>query len=217
MVKIALKILLSTLLLVAALPTFGTAAEINGRVFDANGKPVTDAVVFVDQLPPGMAIQATETKAMLDQVGKAFVPRVLPVSMGTSVSFPNHDQIHHHVYSFSRTKNFEIPLYKGEMVPSVLFDKVGAVSVACNIHDWMKGLILVVPTPYFAITDSTGTFSLSDLPPGDYGIVAWHESSRDPPEKTRQIVSSPGTSVPLLFTLHLDPPPIRPVSGRASP
>ena len=110
--------------------------------------------VFVDRARrPALRAPADARTAVMDQVNKEFVPHVLPVAVGTEVSFPNHDQIHHHVYSFSRTKTFEIPLYKGEAAPPVRFDQVGAVKLGCNIHDWMSGVILVVPTPYFAMTD----------------------------------------------------------------
>ena len=100
------------------------AGEINGRVTDAQGNGIAEAVVFVQDMP-GVAVQrAGSPRAVMDQVHKQFVPHVLPVVVGTEVSFPNHDQIHHHVYSFSRTRTFEIPLYKGEEAPPVLFDKV---------------------------------------------------------------------------------------------
>jgi hypothetical protein len=65
---------------------------------------------------------------------------VLPIAVGTEVRFPNHDQIHHHVYSFSRVKSFDLPLWKGEEAPPVLFDAPGVVKVGCNIHDWMMGV-----------------------------------------------------------------------------
>ncbi len=100
-----------------------------------------------------------DRSATLDQVDKTFVPGLLPIVVGTKVRFPNHDQIQHHVYSFSRTKTFELPLYKGEDAAPVLFDKVGVVKVGCNIHDWMSAIILVLPTPWFARTGADGTFT----------------------------------------------------------
>jgi len=81
------------------------------------------------------------------------------------VRFPNRDQIRHHVYSFSRPKRFELPLYKGEDAPPVLFDKPGVVKIGCNIHDWMSAIILVLPNDRFAVTREDGTFSLAvELP-----------------------------------------------------
>ncbi len=116
-------------------------------------------MVFVQTLPAGVPVPAGTKPAVMDQIHQEFVPVLLPIAVGTDVRFPNHDQIHHHVYSFSRTRSFELPLYKGEEAQPVRFDKEGVVKVGCNIHDWMSGIILVLPTPYFATTDEAGKLS----------------------------------------------------------
>ena len=59
-----------------------------------------------------------------------------------------------------------------------MFDKVGVVRIGCNIHDWMSGIILVLPTPHFAVTDAAGHFVLENLPKGSYTLVAWHALSK---------------------------------------
>jgi plastocyanin len=175
------------------------AAPISGRVTTPDGKPVADAVVFVQEssvTPPS----ATRS-AIMDQIDKTFVPGVLPIMVGTRVRFPNHDQIQHHVYSFSRTKTFELPLYKGEDAGPVLFDKVGVVKIGCNIHDWMSGIILVLPTPWFARTGADGAFTIENVPEGRHSLVAWHELSKQKPEDTAQSVQ--GGSLAVRFTLTL--------------
>ena len=185
--------------------------SISGRVTGADGKGIPDAVVFVQSpdsptpLPAGVTPVGT-----MDQVEKTFVPGLLPIVVGSRVRFPNHDQIHHHVYSFSRTKTFELPLYKGEDAAPVLFDKVGVVKVGCNIHDWMSGIILVLPTPYFAKTDADGHFMLADLPHGKYTVVAWHELSKAKPEETAQSVDVGSGGPETNFTLALNPARARP-------
>ena len=190
------------------------AAEISGRVVDPQGNPLRDAVVFVDQLESSAPAPVKEhtAVAVMDQVNRQFVPHVLPVEVGTQVSFPNHDQIHHHVYSLSRTKTFEIPLYKGETAPPIRFDQAGAVKLGCNIHDWMSGVILVVPTPFFATTDEQGVFTVRDVPPGTYGVVAWHEGSKVKVEDTRQSVAAGAMARPLTFTLEVTEPRVRPAA-----
>jgi plastocyanin len=194
--------------------TAAGAAEIGGRVSDAAGKPLADAVVFVQELPEGAAAPAPRSTPVLDQINKTFVPHVLPVVLGSDVVFPNHDQIHHHVYSFSRTKNFEIPLYKGEESPPVLFDKLGAVKVGCNIHDWMSAVILVVPTPYYAVTAADGTFTIADLPPGTYSLAAWHENSQTKVEETAKSVAAGAEKAEASFTLEIsEAAPRVPVHG----
>lgn len=191
------------------------AASLTGRVVDAAGQPLPEAVVFVEELPPGVAAPPAPPTAVMDQVQKEFVPHVLPVVVGTQVRFPNHDQIHHHVYSFSRTKTFELPLYKGEDASPVTFDRVGAVKVGCNIHDWMEAVVLVVPTPYFATTDASGLFVLRDLPPGKYAVLAWHERQKGGPEATRKEIELTDDSAPITFSVDVEPPRPRAPRGGA--
>ena len=197
------------LLFVASILFFSTALEaatLSGRVATPDGKPIADAVVFVQDSGP--AAGAASRSATLDQVDKTFVPGLLPIVVGTRVRFPNHDQIQHHVYSFSRTKTFELPLYKGEDAAPVVFDKVGVVKVGCNIHDWMSAIILVLPTPWFARTGADGTFTIENVPEGRHSVVAWHELSKLKPEDTAQAVQ--GDSPALRYTLPLGPARARP-------
>lgn len=186
------------------------AGEITGRVVGTNGEGIAQAVVFIRELPAGAVSPPVPQSAVIDQIHKEFIPYLLPVAMGTEVRFPNRDQIHHHVYSFSRTKSFELPLYKGEDAPPVLFDKAGVVKIGCNIHDWMSAIILVLPTPYYATTDETGQFTLRDIPPGTYSFVCWHELSQKKLEETAQSVQVSGNRTEVNFTLSLGTPRVRP-------
>ena len=189
-------------------PGQGSAAAVSGTVTGSDGKGIADAVVFVQA--PASAQGRTKSTGVVDQVHKTFVPGLLPIVVGTSVLFPNHDQIHHHVYSFSPTKTFELPLYKGEEAPEVVFDKVGVVKIACNIHDWMSGIILVLPSPHFAVTDAQGRFVLENLSAGEYTIVAWHELSKLKPEATAQSVRIERDMTDVTFSLPLAPARPRP-------
>ena len=190
------------------------AGEIRGRVTDPQGNGIAEAVVFVQDMPPGTAPITAKPTAVMDQVHKEFEPHLLPVVVGTEVSFPNHDQIHHHVYSFSRTRTFEIPLYKGEQAPPVLFDQVGAVKLGCNIHDWMSAVILVLPTPYFAVSGADGAFTITGLPPGTYSLAAWHEGSKEKAEDTAKSVQLGAGNAEVAFSLTVAPRPVRvPVHG----
>jgi plastocyanin len=197
-------------LLVTACASSSWAADLAGRVVGKNDEGVAQAVVFVDDLPDGGGIQSDQRFAVMDQVHKQFVPAVLPITVGSEVRFPNNDQIHHHVYSFSRSKSFELPLYKGDAAPPVLFDKLGMVQIGCNIHDWMSAVILVLPTSYFAITDEDGHFILRGLPPGTYTLFSWHEGSKTAVNDTAQEVEVSEDTPPLIFTLSLKPARIRP-------
>jgi plastocyanin len=195
---------LSLVVMQASQASLVSAGEITGRVMDKDGKSIANAVVFVHTLPEGMAspVPSEDTQmAHMDQIQEQFAPQVLPIRVGTQVRFPNRDQVHHHVYSFSKTKKFELPLYKGEETEPVLFDKPGVVKVGCNIHDWMSGVILVVPTPHYAMTDKSGQFTLTDLPDGTYAVASWHERSRTKIKKTIQQVRVGETAA--TFTLKL--------------
>ena len=189
-------------------PAQGSAAAVSGTVTGSDGKGIADAVVFVQA--PTSAAGRTKSTQVVDQIHKTFVPGLLPIVVGTAVRFPNHDQIHHHVYSFSPTKTFELPLYKGEETPEVVFDKVGVVKIACNIHDWMSGIILVLPSPHFAVTDAQGRFVLENLSAGEYTIVAWHELSKLKPEATAQSVRVDRDMTEVTFSLPLGPARPRP-------
>ena len=127
------------------------AASVIARVADSAGAPVFEAVVYL--VPTGAKPAVTPRPGVMDQANKEFLPLVVPVQLGASVSFPNKDNIRHHVYSFSPAKVFQLKLYSGTPSKPLVFDKPGVVVLGCNIHDWMVGYIYVVDTPYFAKTD----------------------------------------------------------------
>jgi plastocyanin len=118
-----------------------------------------------------------------------FVPALLPIEMGTRVEFPNLDDTYHNIFSYSPTKRFDLGRYRPEErpIPSVIFDKPGLVTLRCDIHEHMRGLILVLNTPYFVMTDTAGRFRLDRLPPGHYTLKAWIDSrtTREKPVELR--------------------------------
>lgn len=152
--------------------SIASGAELRVSVIDAAGKPVMNAVVSLETATGPVAHNQVSTHAVMDQRHQEFVPHVLVVQQGTEVNFPNSDDIHHDVYSFSPAKIFELPLYKGKHAKPVLFDKPGVVVLGCNIHDWMLGYIDVVPTPWFAKTGADGKTNLK-APAGEYRLVLW--------------------------------------------
>ncbi len=175
--------------------TFAAACQagtINAHVTTSEGEPLTAAVVTA--MPMGQtALQAKAgTKAVMVQEGKQFVPFVLPVQLGTTVEFPNHDPFRHQVYSFSPAKTFELKLYGGSVVSTVVFDKEGIVPLGCNIHDNMLAYIYVVGTPYFSTTNDAGESKLNQLPAGTYSVKIWHPNQKAGQGETR-IVEVTGT------------------------
>lgn len=209
----AIKVLLAVLG-IAILASNALARTVSGQVLGEDGKPIANAVVFV-QDPASLPPAAASSPAIMDQFNKTFVPEMLPIVVGTQVRFPNRDQIRHHVYSFSRPKRFELPLYKGEDAPPVLFDKPGVVKIGCNIHDWMSAIILVLPNDHFAVTKEDGTFTLPSLEAGQYTITAWHAQSRDKTEDVAQHITIADQDPRLTFKIALAPVRARPATRGA--
>lgn len=180
------KITLSCLLAVAVAPGC-PAGELAMSVVDREGHGVNDVVVTVAPLEKRVA-PAPRATAVMDQRNVAFVPRVLVVSVGTNVDFPNNDKVSHQVYSFSPAKKFQLPLYKGAPHTPVTFDHEGLVVLGCNIHDAMAGYIYVTDAPWFGKTGETGVLHLQNVPTGDYLITVWSPYISDPaPSLTRTI------------------------------
>jgi plastocyanin len=139
-----------------------------------------DFVVYIEGRAGSVEMLSTnvvtvETKKVAQQ-GAVFLPHVMPVLVGTTVEWPNDDDIYHNVFSMSDPKQFDLGLYKGNPPNKrVAFDKPGRVDVFCSIHENMHCIILVLENPYFAATDEDGHYRISDVPPGTYKLKAWHE------------------------------------------
>ena len=175
------------------------AGSLEVIVKDEKGAPCSDAVAYA----VGAASAAPKKHAVVDQRDKQFIPYVTAVQVGTPVIFPNSDNIRHHVYSFSPAKKFELPLYSGVPAEPVVFDKVGFVTLGCNIHDWMIAYVAVLPTPYFQVTRQDGRAVLKDLPAGQYTVQVWHPALKGQPEAFAQRIDVGSGTKSLLFTLPL--------------
>jgi len=133
------------------------------------------AVVYLDGNFPRPVSAPVKQVAQKDLT---FIPALLPIQVGTRVEFPNLDDTYHNIFSYSPAKRFDLGRYRAEErpIPSEVFDKPGLVTLRCDIHEHMRGLILVLNTPYFLITDTEGRFRLSGLPEGHYTLRAWIDS-----------------------------------------
>jgi plastocyanin len=193
------------LLVVLAAIVFGHnsyAGSLDVMVKDDKGAPVSNAVVYAKE--KAATSERAKSRAIIDQRNKQFIPYLTALQVGTSVFFPNNDNIRHHVYSLSPAKKFELPLYAGVPAEPVTFDKEGFVTLGCNIHDWMIAYVAVLGTPYFQITGSEGRALLKNLPPGQYTVEVWQPSLKGAPEKFAQHVDLAAKSAKeLVFTLDL--------------
>ena len=202
----ALASLCIVLLAMMSTLVFAQTADIVATVVDEQGRPVEDAVVVATPADGNVRLLPRTRVELVDQIDKEFRPRVKAIAVGTAVTFPNHDNVRHHVYSFSTAKRFELPLYAGIPAQQVVFDKPGVVVLGCNIHDWMIGYIYVSASPYFATTERDGKAVLAELPLRGYVIRVWHPQLETAEEATRQNVdASRAGRFEVSWTLKLRP------------
>ena len=173
------------------------AADIKGTVRSPS-KALTEAVVYINKIE-GKVFPAPEAPVVMNQVSLTFVPHVLPVLVGTQVSFPNNDVTLHNVFSPSRDNRFDLGTYQAGTKKIVVCDKPGVVPILCHIHHEMSAFIVIVETPYFAVTDPQGGYTITNVPPGKYQLTAWHERMKS----QVQAVEVPGTGdVTAMFMLQ---------------
>jgi plastocyanin len=149
--------------------------------------------------PADKPVQVVTTRR-INQRGAMFSPHILPVAMGTTVEWPNQDEIFHNVFSISDAKPFDLGLYKHPEVKRITFDRPGRVDAFCSIHKAMNCIILVLENSYFSATDDDGRYVISDVPAGTYDLKAWHE--RLPSQVTKIVVPETG-QVRADFTLGI--------------
>ena len=140
------------------------------------GGGLKNAVVLIMNVPGG-APPANAQMALFDQKGCVFSPHVLAVQKNAQVQLKNGDQVAHNV-NVTAFKNASFnDLITAGMSKVVTFAEPEKIAVACNIHGWMKGYIVVHDSPFFAVTDEKGEFSITGVPAGTYDVRVWHESA----------------------------------------
>ncbi len=176
------------------------AAEVRLDVRDEKGVPVADAIVWAEI--PGSKRPAPRDVEVV-QKQRLFLPPVTVIPVGSTVRFPNRDDVQHHVYSFSKAKKFDLPLYIGESPGEIVFDRPGIVTLGCNIHDWMAAHIVVVDTPFVATSNDSGAAVLRSLAGSQAIVRVWHPRLRgEPIEWVADLVRGP---VERTVTLKLRP------------
>ncbi len=177
------------------------AAPLELRVVGVDGKGIAGTVVVLRSTDPARSI-ARPVEAQIDQVDRQFVPHVLIVPTGSKISFPNSDSVSHQVYSFSPTKRFDLPLYRGTQHPPVReFERAGVVTLGCNIHDNMRAYVFVVDAQYFGRTDANGAWKVPDVQPGTYTVQVWHPKSREARPVIEQQLRIPAAEPQLVLRL----------------
>jgi plastocyanin len=160
-------------------------ADVTGQaslVPDAQGHADDSSQVVVWLVPADAVRRAHGTTERahyrLLQRNKRFEPNLLVVPVGSIVDFPNADPWFHNVFSLYRGKRFDLGLYQAGAQRSVKFDRLGPSYLFCNIHPEMTGVVLVVDSDYFGVSDKTGHYSIPDVPPGKYVLHVWHANAK---------------------------------------
>ena len=185
---------ISTILILAPIP-FMAGATVEGYVElpESRSAPVvakryeivtrggvlsTEPPVAVVYLDGSFPKQTSHSTKQVVQKNLTFIPSLLPVQVGTRVEFPSLDDTYHNIFSYSPAKRFDLGRYRPDErpIPSQVFDTPGLVTLRCDIHEHMRGLILVLDTPYFVMTETDGRFRLRGLPAGHYTLKAWINS-----------------------------------------
>jgi plastocyanin len=160
-------------------------------------RKVANAVVSIAAISRGKPVG--DAVGVLDQTGCRYSPHVLLVPAGAPIKVLNGDDILHNVHTQGRVNppvNVAQPQFKKEM--SIQLDEPETVSVRCDTHEWMSGVIVVMEHPYYAKTDEKGAFRLSDVPAGEYTVDVWHETLG---QKSARVTVDPGKEAQLDFTL----------------
>jgi plastocyanin len=163
--------------LVMAVSVAMYAGDVKGKVGGVSGV----SVVWIDAIP-GKTFPPAAKNPVMDQKGLMFQPHLLVVPAGSTVEFLNSDNVAHNVFWTSISGNKKLghnmgTWPKGERKP-FKFDQPGVAPLLCNVHPEMSGYVIITPTPYFAQTEASGSFTITGVPDGNYTVTAWHEGAK---------------------------------------
>jgi len=160
------------------------------KLVGANG-PILGVIAL--EPASGKWKKRTPKQRTIEQRNREFAPRMLAISAGSTVSFPNFDPIFHNVYSTSHARAFDLGIYKNGETRDVTFAKEGLIRLGCNLHANMSAHLVVVAAPHYVVTDASGGFKFRSLPPGKYKLKAWAEDTTEPVTMNVEIKSGDNT------------------------
>jgi len=154
---------------------------------------IRSAVVWIEKPPATAASEALPSTTSVDQKECMFSPRVVVVPAGGRIDFLNSDRLLHNLHSTpSANPPFNRTQPKGRTI-TISFSHPEIIRVTCDLHSWMKSWVVVAEHPFYAVTDSAGSFRLSGVPPGKYRLRMWQEVLGDAARKVE--VGSQGGAV----------------------
>lgn len=152
------------------------SGEIKGKVSSSRLKSPKDILVYIDKIEGG-EFTPHEKPEKMDQLNLIFIPRVLPVLLGTTVEFHNDDDLKHNAFGVG-ADDFDLGVWTKGIVKTYTFNKLGDVAILCNVHPEMEAYIVVLQNPYFALTDEKGNYKIENIPAGSYSLKTWHDRLR---------------------------------------
>jgi plastocyanin len=174
------------------------ANEIKGKVSVQGIKSSENIAVYVD-VTADKKFDPPKDHVVVDQKKMAFIPHVVAVQQGTTVDFLNSDTVGHNVYwpsiSGNKKLSHNLGTWPKDQKKPFQFNDLGTASLLCNVHPEMSGYVVVVPTPYFAVTDKDGSFEIKNIPAGKYTLKTWSEDGK--PTTQAVDVSAATTTVEL--------------------
>ena len=173
------------------------AGGIKGKI-SVGSEELQDAVIYIESSNDSR-YKPPEKPVILDQKDLTFVPHVLPVLVGTAVSFPNSDPTRHSVFSPSKPKKFDFGTYAQGSQKQMTFDNPGVVSLLCHVHPEMSAFIVVVETPYYAVSDEKGFYYIKNIPKGKYKVTIWHEWAKS---QSRTVEIEENKDITINFSLE---------------
>ena len=172
-----LRIFLLQLFLVGAAICSAQNVSVTGKVVLEGSQSATQTVVWLAPLGAADLMPLAPMHATLTQKNKMFEPHLLVITRGTSVDFPNRDPWFHNVFSLFNGKRFDLGLYEAGSSRTVHFDREGVSFIFCNIHPEMSAVVVVLGSPYFALTNKEGEFDIAGVPAGRYTMHVWNEGA----------------------------------------
>jgi len=172
---------LTSALLVSLLGLPAAAGNVKGTLAVADAQEAQRTVIYIEELPEGSLPAPPSAPVKLSQRGARFAPAVMPLFKGTSVDFTNDDWVTHNVFSKSKVKPFDLGLYGKEQSKVVRFDEPGRVEIFCAIHPRMNGVILVLQNPYFTKPSEDGSFTLPNVPAGEWKLRVYRPGQEQGP------------------------------------
>lgn len=186
-------------LLLFSFPSFAVTVNIN--LLNMQQLPVSNVAIYLTPTDSSLPLGKNTHAININQQNRAFIPHINIMQKGNSINFNNKDNITHHIYSPVGENKFAFKIRAGDTYVESNLTATGEVTMGCNIHDWMSGYLLIVDTPYYAITNEVGVVSFELLHEGEYTVTLWHPLLE---EKERKISHTKNITDNINITLNID-------------